>query len=747
MKYSLCSLVVALALAAPVHANDLLQGLLSSQTDAAGSRVNSSSGGQGTPTQATTPAVPSVTSSASSLNCPSSGQTTLPLKYVAAMLRTKGASLQLSHDTAQSRLNVRGGDFLSNCNGMLEWGLRTPTTDFPNYVVELKIKSCGAETCDYKVMEVNDAKEQVEKTIKVKPDFAGFQQCLKETGVVDDKGAIQASKMIIRDLDFSFDGVESTGNVWFGSHLPMASALYKKQSEKDCYYMEDIRQGGYAVYSSEDAERMRLDEQAQLICDSGNYRHIADFLERYGQYSATLGAIRDELIIKDYKDIAEKIRKGEKLETLDYSVVADFQRYIVDPLTTRISDLYEKIGGLPNGQERRLKEEELKDLMKQLASYKSAPYVSDKEIDKLMAKGLFDEAAQVNTIHLTAQNYGRLGAEENGVRINPRTARQRISAGKQDFQRLLVGRRDQFDVQTGRVLGKSEHYYGLASQHRKNIQIRTGNFQLEINEEVGRITQPNGYCFKYFRNTQRCVQDSMQRIQELRTMLERYNESDAKIANDLEVKANQYREWERQGSRYIAAQNGEEEKPEAKPEEETSRSPSVEAPRVNREGEQQAMYQFQFNNPQAQQQLPTQQQQMPGMQYNPQMQQQQYSGQFQNQMVGAPWGQQQFQNYNPYMPQQQQQMGYGFQNGGQGYTFNFNGAMGQQPTNNMWGQQQNPYAWGQQQQGWGQQQTGWGQPQVGWGAQAGWGAQVGVQPWMAQSPMSYNMGAGMNYWR
>jgi hypothetical protein len=308
-----------------------------------------------------------------------------------------------------------------------------------------------------------------------------------------------------------------------------------------------------------------------------------------------------------------------------------------------------------------------------------------------------------------------------------------------------VGRREQFEVQTGRLLGKSEHYYGLASQHRKNIQIRTGNFQLEINEEVARITQPNGYCFKYFRNTQRCVQDSMQRIQELRTMLERYNESDAKIATDLEAKANQYREWERQGSRYIAAQNGEEAKEDETPETEVSRSPSVEAPSVNREGEQQAMYQFQFNNPQGQQQqqLPTQQQQMPGMQYNPQMQQQQYSGQFQNQMVGSPWGQQQFQNYNPYMPQQQQQMGYGFQNGGQGYTFNFNGAMGQQQTNNMWGQQQNPYMWGGQ-----QQQGGWGQQQMGWGGQAGWGGgQMGVQPWMAQSPMSYNMGAGMSYWR
>lgn len=742
MKKMITSVVAFSLIASTAQANDLLQGLLSSQTDGAGSRTTTNGGSSGTPTQVTPPSVPGVTSSATSQNCPSSGQTTLPLKYVAAMMRTKGSSLQLSHDAAQGQLNVRGGDFLSNCNGMLEWGLRTPTTDFPNYVVELKIKGCGGSECEYKVMEVNTAKEQVEKTIKVKPDFAGFQQCLRETGVVDSTGAVRSDKMVIRDLDISFNGVENSGNVWFGSHLPAASALYKKQSEKDCYYMEDIRQGGYAVYSPEDSERMRLDEQAQLICDSGNYRHIADFLERYSQYQTSLGAIRDELILKDYKKLAELIQKGEKLETQDYSVLADFQRYIVDPLTTRISDLHQKIGSLPSGQERRLKEEELKGLMRQLASYRSAPFITEKDMDKLMAKGLFDEAAQVNVVHLTAKNYGRLGANEGGVLVTPRVARQRISDGKQQFQRNLVARKEQFEVQTGRLTGRSEYFQGLASQHRKNIQIRTSNYQLEINDEVARITPPAGYCFRYFRNTQKCAQDSMQRIQELRALLERYNNSDAAIANDLEAKARTFREWEQQGERYIAAQS--EPQTEAPTEsttparDEAPRGPAVEAPRADRAADAQApMYQFPVQNLQLQQsQMPTQQPQfMPGMQYNPQMQGQQFSGQFQNQIIGAPWGQQQYQNFNPYMPQMQQPMGHGLQHGGQGYTFNFQGAMGQQqqpfyqPTNNPWGQQQNPYQWGA----------------GGMGFQAPFGMQ---QPWMTQTPQfSQNMGLGMQFYR
>ncbi|MBY0516106.1 MAG: hypothetical protein K2P81_04310 [Bacteriovoracaceae bacterium] len=732
-------LFVASILAIPTaNAQDLLQGLLSSQVDATTSGGRTSGSG-GTPTTVVTPTVPTVTSTSQSLNCPSSGQKTVPLKYVVAMLRTKGASLQITHDTAQGRLNVRGGDFLSNCNSMLEWGLRSQTSDFPQYVVELKIKSCGADTCPFKVMEVNASGEQVEKEISVKPDFSGFQQCLKETGVVNATGGVDAKKIVSRDLEVSFDGVENSGPVWFGSHLPGASAVYKKQQEKDCYYMEDIRQGGYAVYSSEDSERMRLDQQAQLVCQSGDYRHISDFLERYGQYGNTLSAIRDELILKDYKALAEDIKKGEGLETKDYSIIADFQRYIIDPLTTRISNLYEKIGSLPQGQERRLKEQELQGLMKQLAAYKSSPYISKTEMDKLMAKGLFDEAASVNAIHLTAQHYGRLGANESGALVTPRVARQRISEGKQTFQRNLVSRREQFEVQTGRLSGKSEYYAGLAAQHRKNITIRTNNYQTEINNEVARVTQPNGYCFKYFRNTQKCVQDSIQRIQELRSQLQLYNQSDADIAADLEAKANQYRAWENDGQRYVASQNGEEPEVTNTNTEVAPTGPSVTAPQADRQDEQQALYQFQM--PQQQQnpymqQMPTMQQGgMPGMQYNPGMQQQQYSGMFSN-MMGAPWGQQ---SYNPYQPMQSPYMGYGMQNGGQGYSFNMGGQMGMQGYGgNMWGGQQNPYMMG-----------GAGGYMGGQMGMQGYGGMQGGMPGMGmyQSPFSQGMGQGLSYFR
>jgi hypothetical protein len=722
MKHVIIPALILLSATPIAQADDFLTGLLNSQT-AAGSDSSGTSGA-GTPTQVTNPDVGTVTSTASnSVNCPSSGQTTLPLRYVQGLLRTRGASLQLSQDFSNGRLHVRGGDMLANCNSMLEWGLRSPTGDFPQYVVELKVKACGAETCPFTVMEVNEQGQQVEKQIQVKPDLEGFKECLKQTGVVGSTGVV-ASKMVVRDLDVSFPNVTQTAPVWFGSHLPAANALYRKQAERGCYYMEDVRQNGFTAYSQQDSERARLDEQAQLICEGGNYRHIADFVERYDQYQQSLGSVRDELIDKSYKDLAEVVRRGENLETQDYSIIADFQRYILDPLTTRIAALHEEIGAMPQGQARRVKEEELRTLMQKLASYKSSPYLAEGDLAKLMAKGLFDEAASVNAIHLTAQAYGRIGATESGVLVTPRVARQRVQDGKQAFQRTLVERRREYEVRTGRVTGQSEYYLNLARSHRRNIETRTANYQAEIQAEVARITQPSGYCYRYFRNTQRCVQDSMTRIQELQTQMQRHNQSDSAIATELEQIANQYRTWEEDGRRYIASQNGEEAPQQQQVAEapQTPTGPSTDAPTRAPDQAPEGGYQFQ---------LPTQQPgALPGgQQYNPYAQQQPYNPYMQQpynpyaqQQQFNPYGQQQ--QFNPYAMMSGQggmsafgavnpyqysmpgyngsQMGYGMQQGG--YTFNMGSAMGQQSYynpqaqmgygGNMWAGGSNPYQWG-----------------------------------------------------
>jgi hypothetical protein len=323
-------------------------------------------------------------------------------------------------------------------------------------------------------------------------------------------------------------------------------------------------------------------------------------------------------------------------------------------------------------------------------------------------------------------------------------ARERIQNGRNTYTATLVERRKEYDVRTGRVTGQADYYIGLARRHRRNIEARTANYQAEINNEVARVTQPGGFCYRYFRNTQKCIADSMQRIQQLQVELQRNNQTDASIANELEQKANQYRGWEEEGRRYIAAQgsDAEEQTVTVTPQAETPEGPSVQAPGADRTADQQAMYQFQ---------MPTQQPGvLPGQQqYNPHQQMQQY---YPAQMGQMPYGQQPMpygygqqqqmpygygqQQYGMVQPQQYgmmpgyggSQMGYGMQQGG--YTFNMGAAMGrQQPFapqqygqmgygGNMWAAPQNPYM-----QNMGYQTMG------------------GLQnPFMAQSPFSQPMG-------
>jgi hypothetical protein len=197
----------------------------------------------------------------------------------------------------------------------------------------------------------------------------------------------------------------------------------------------------------------------------------------------------------------------------------------------------------------------------------------------------------------------------------------------------------------------------------------------------------------------------MLRINELREQLRLSNQADAGIAEELLAKSRLYEEWEREGRRYVASQSGEEAPTEeVAPRRERPEGPDVEAPQADRREEQQAadngQYQFQFNNPMMQGQMPTQH---PGMipgqqQFNPYAQQQQWG----TQQFMAPWWQSQQpqqQSFNPFM-YQQPHMGMQGQ-----YSFNFGQAQAnmnpwaQQSmqmgySGNMFAGQQNPFQWG-----------------------------------------------------
>lgn len=731
-------LMVALTLVGTlsvVHAADLLEGLFSSQVEIkSDSPVVVSPGGS--PLSNTPAVVPNATSKSDSTNCLSKDQTSLPLRYVLGLLRTKGKGLSVTHNPASGQLKIKGGSYASNCAGMVEWQLKAPTDGFPQYVVEAKIKTCGTEKCSYKVTKKDEKGDIVEYELKdVAPNYSGFEQCLKETEVFTDKG-VDASKMITRDLDVTLDGAFSSGPVWFGSHGPLASAVFEKTGENGCYYFEDIKKNGLVLSSERERQKALLDEEAQQVCDTKNYKAIGQFIDRYQQYASSLGKIRNELILAEVEKIAKALKANESLDGLDLSVIASFQEEVIDPIISEINRTYTEFSKLPSGPEKTAKQAKIKELIAKLTTYRKTPYLTEASREALIAKGDFDSAETLNNYLLAVSNYQQIGVEDRGVITTPKVAQQRIARSKADYKQTLAAKQKEYDIKNGRVVGKSQAYFSGAKQYQANVKKRTESYTIAIQEELAKVQQ-GGECTKLFtqQNQQRCVQEVQENVVALKARLVKLNTADQKTADELLAAGNKYAAWEKEGQRVLASQNkDDDEDPRDGDEVVIEPAGPINAPATTttqQNGNQN--YQFQFNAPQqGQQQCDPRQPpgynpnaaQPPGYcgngypqqgQYN--QQQQPWFGQQQGsiyggQQYGQQYGQNQFQFQGPQMGAQfglqfglggqqmfgQQQYGqqflgqpqygqqYGQQYGGnQPYQFSFNG-----------GQQQQPYPYGQQ---------------------------------------------------
>jgi hypothetical protein len=217
---------------------------------------------------------------------------------------------------------------------------------------------------------------------------------------------------------------------------------------------------------------------------------------------------------------------------------------------------------------------------------------------------------------------------------------------------------------------------------RENIQIRNQNFTQEIQSEYARVQQPNGYCYRYFRNTQKCIQDTVERVQELQALLQHYTKVDAERAAEYDEKAKEYAKLEAEGRRYIAAQSGEaseDEEESAPTEDEAPADTTRPTPRASN-----GNYTFEYPGNGAQ---------APAAQNGNMNQAQGYQ---------QPWlGQQSYAMPGQYGQNQMAQSG---------YSFNWNAGMGAGSQNQMgmYGQQPNPYQYNQQQGYWQQPYQAYG---------------------------------------
>lgn len=642
-------------------------------------------------------------SSSSVKKCEENDQTSLPLSYVTSLILEKDAALDILHDPRAGSLTVSAGDMIGNCSSMLEWNLKQPEIHGKKaYAIEVNIKKgegcTGADGCSYKVAKVSNGEFQNFETMKFKPTLKGFEECLQKSGVIDN-GRVVSGAIYSTPVKEKFNKVDESGSLLFLSHGPSSSLVKAKYGKFDyqdgCDYYESAHPNVKSLLTYEDSERARLDAEADKLkdCKVDEYQKLAEFIEKYEGYAAILGDVRDRLILEAAKKSAEAIKSGKYTED-DLKVIGDFDRYVVQPKVELARALYEEMLEL-EGDAKKAKQAELAQVLAQISSYKKAPYFISAHTSKLIQDGRFDEAEKVNSLLLTLDSYQRLGAKQDNVVITPEVATKKILAGRLAFSKALESEKEKYEIRTGQVTGKSDDYAATARRLRRNIEVRTKNYQAEMEIEYERIVYPNGYCYKYWRNTQACIQDTRERLVQLSNLLSHYNNVDKERAEEFDELAKQYGDLEAQGRRYVAAQNGEEPAPE-----ETSTEVEEDTTAPVARAEDNSVYNFDFNQGQM-----NQQQQMA---YQQQMQQQAMMTPQNYQNPMNPYG-----NNNMFMPQQQQQFGYqpsymgaqnymntGYPQGG--YSFNWGGGMQQQQ---MYPQQM--YA---QPQIYPQQQGYWGNP-------------------------------------
>ena len=666
----------------PAYSQGILNSLSKYQESLEPKVVQRTSEGGSTTTGSTTKPIPEVkpgggTSSTINAKCDENDQTSLPLNFVTSLILEKDGKLDLVHNPREGTLAVTSPDMIANCSSMLEWKLKQPELQGKKaYAIEVKIKDsgeCSSDVgCKYKVAKVKNGEFQQYEEMTFKPTMKGFEECLQKSGVVVD-GKVVPGAIYSAPANEKFNGLDQSGRVLFLSHgpsSPMIKAKYGKFEAVDrCDHYELAHPQIKNVLTFADEERERLDSEAAKLkdCPINEYYKVADFLEKYDSYAAQLGDVRDRLILESAKKSAEAILAGKYKEE-DLKVLADFDRYVVQPKIELAKVLYNESLEL-EGDAKKAKQEELTALLAQITSLKQKPYFTGAHTKKLITDGRFEEAEKLNTILLGLDNYTRLGAKQDNVVITPAVAHSRIQAARATFKAQLASEKENYEIRTGQTSGKATYYAQLASRMRQNIQVRTQNFRAEMQAEYERIQQPNGYCFKYWRNTQKCYQETVERLQELQALLEHYNKVDTERAAEYDAKAKEYGEMEAQGRRYIAAQNGEAvEEPANQPAQPTDTT--VPTPRA------QTMEAPAFQNPQQalqQAQMMPHQYQLP---INP------YA---QNNMF-----QQQVDPYAPYMSQHRPQQYMGSQSYGNfGYQAQGNFQLG-------WGQQQQ-YGYQQQQ--------------------------------------------------
>lgn len=710
----------------PAYAQSVMGALQTFQKDLTSESKASPKGAPGQQ-----PTVQSVAKTKSSGQCLENDQTSIPLTYLTNMMLERDAKLDIVHDNLSGELIVNSPPMISNCSSMIEWEAKSRVQNgVTSYVVEAKIKkgdSCVDGVCAYDVVKgvkdesTDEFKKSVEK-VHVAPTFKGFESCLEKAGVIvktkDPKTnkvttSVEPKAISAASLNEKFDGMKESGVVLFLSHgleSREAKAKYGSFVEVDkCDHYENILPEPLKLLSSADEAARAEEARKAEMRECKDYMKLTKFMEESEALAQEFGGIRDNLIIEGTKKAVAAITAGDK--SVDISVIADFQKHIIEPLVDQADVLYNMIQIEKDPAKKSELVANLKQVLTALSKYNSAPFMTTAIVEKLESLGEFERAQDVNGIKALIVTRARLGSTIAGKVITPALAQKEVENYRKLYAAESAEKKLKYEARTGQRVGDSKIFADQMANRTRMIQVRTQNYSRAIAEEYAKMQRcPQKVLSGFLPNyAQRCIQESQANIQALQASLQRANQLDAAEGQKLAAKATEFAKLEKEGQAYIAQNSGAEEV------EVDTTIPVI--PGANNQvytfDYQGAMGQNQMGQQQTQQMSPQQLAAQQQYQYmaspnqfqssqNPYLQGQtqqfpNYMGhqQYQSQQYPTYMGQQQ--SFNPYM-QQQQQPNYGNSLFGAQFNIGATGYTGNQYNQYMQGQtQQYPNYMGQQQ--------------------------------------------------
>ncbi len=336
--------------------------------------------------------------------CKRSAQTSLPQKVLKSLLSKR--DFDFYHNPDSGKLTINGGTMISNCNNMLQFNLNVPKNGRP-YIFETEVRKpatgcelddkTGKTLCEYEVVTATDGiPDDQSKKIKVEPNYYGFIQCLRKTGVMNGN-AIIPSKIAPVKFKVEKTGAFQTAELAYYCHGPECSRPKMRLAKKNkiegasCQWFEDVKKGGYTLYSVADRNYNNKRSQFKSVCGSGDYKQIDKLLPEFSEFKTMyniLKNVRNNLIEEEVKKLHKsleaksyaKLNPNKFHEVLDY-----FYKYIIEPKRKAIEAQIRLVDSLPNGQQRKKAQKKLIAMTKDLEAYNKKPYLTGKDYENMLS--------------------------------------------------------------------------------------------------------------------------------------------------------------------------------------------------------------------------------------------------------------------------------------------------------------------------------------------------------------------------